>query len=86
MLAGASIAHVANLSVRKIDDKIYERLKLRAREHGISMEAEVRRILTRAVAAPRRLGDLAVAQFGPDHGIELTLPPRRPHEPPDLGR
>ena len=75
---------MASLSVRKIDDDVYERLRSRAAQHGISMEEEARRILQRAVTAPERLGELALECFGPAHGVELTLPPREPHEPPDF--
>ncbi len=76
---------MASLSVRRIEDEVYEGLRNRAARHGVSMEEEVRRILKRAVAAPDRLGQLAVECFGPVHGVELQLPPREPHEPPDLG-
>jgi plasmid stability protein len=31
-----------SLSVRKIDDDVYKRLSIRAAEHGVSMEEEVR--------------------------------------------
>jgi len=72
---------VASLSVRKLDDEVYRRLKDRAAEHGVSMEEEARQILERAVAASKPLGQLALECFGPEHGIELELPPRRPHEP-----
>ena len=72
---------MASLSVRKIDDAVYERLRLRAARHGVSMEEEARRIIRRAVAVPERLGQLAVECFGPDHGVELELSPREPHRP-----
>lgn len=75
---------MASLSVRKIDDEVYERLRVRAAKHGVSMEEEVRRILRRAVLAPERLGDLALEYFG-DDGVELELPPREPHEPMSVG-
>ena len=71
---------VASLSVRRIDDAIYQRLRLRAEKHGVSMEEEVRRILELAVAAPDRMGDLAREYFGAA-GVDLELPPREPHEP-----
>ena len=73
-----------SLSVRKIDDDVYERLKIRAAQRGVSMEEEVRRILRHAVAAPERLGDLAQECFGAN-GVELELPPREPHEPTRFG-
>jgi plasmid stability protein len=72
---------MANLSVRRIDDATYHRLRLRAAEHGVSMEEEVRRILQRAMAAPERLGQLAIECFGPVHGVKLELPERTDHEP-----
>ncbi|UCF05424.1 MAG: hypothetical protein JSV33_16185 [bacterium] len=72
-----------SLSVRKIDKDVYERLRLRAAQHGVSMEEEVRQILRRAVVAPERLGDLALQYFG-DNGVEIELPPRDPHDPVGL--
>jgi plasmid stability protein len=85
VLAYSSEGTVASLSVRKIDDDVYERLKARAAEHGVSTEEEVRRILRQVVSAPDRLGELAVRLFGPDHGIDLEPQSRPPHEPLDLG-
>ena len=73
-----------SLSVRKIDKDVYERLRIRAARHGVSMEEEVRRILRLAVAAPELLGDLALECFGPE-GVELELPPREPHDPITVG-
>ena len=75
---------MASLSVRRIDAETYGRLRVRAAGNGVSMEEEVRRILRRAVAAPERLGDLAVECFGSEHGVDLEIPPREPHEAPDL--
>ena len=75
---------MASLSVRKIDDELYERLRVRAAKHGVSMEEEVRQILKCAVKAPDRLGDLALKYFG-DDGVELQLPPREAHDPIDMG-
>lgn len=76
---------MASLSIRKLDDEIYERLQAQAARHGVSMEEEVRQILTRAVSPPERLGDLFLKIFGPDGGADLEIPPREPHEPMDLG-
>ncbi len=75
---------MASISVRKLDDEIVAKLRLRAAEHGVSMEEEVRRIIEAAVSAPVRLGDTALDIFGPENGIELDLPPRTAHEPVDL--
>lgn len=68
-----------NLSVRKIDDALYERLRRRAAKNGVSMEEEVRRILSRALSAPDQLGDLALECFG-GVGAKLDLPAREPHQ------
>lgn len=75
---------LANLSVRKLDEETLARLRLRAARHGVSMEEEVRRILREAVAAPERLGDLALEMFGPSRGVDLELPERDAHQPVDL--
>ncbi len=75
---------MASLNVRRIDDRVFEKLRARAAEHGVSIEEEVRQIIHRAVAAPQRLGELAVRCFGPSNGIELELPQRLPHDPRDL--
>ncbi len=76
---------MASLSVRRIEKEVYEQLRGRAERHGVSMEEEVRRILRRAVAVPERLGQLAIECFG-SNGVELDLPPREMHEPPDFGQ
>jgi antitoxin FitA len=73
-----------SLSVRKLDEETYERLRVRAANEGVSMEEEARRILKRAVAAPEKLTDLAHELFGSEFGVVLELPKREPHEPVDL--
>ena len=75
---------MANLSIRKLDDETYDRHRLRAGRHGVSMEEEARQILKRAVAPPERLGDLFLKVFGSSRGADLDLPEREPHEPLDL--
>lgn len=74
---------MAGISVRRIDNDTYERLQKRAQKHGVSMEEEVRRILTSATHTPDRLGDLAVDLFG-SNGVDLELPQREVNEPVDL--
>jgi antitoxin FitA len=75
---------LASLSIRKLDDEIYDRLRDRAARHGVSMEEEVRQILSRAVSPPERMGDLFLKIFGKARGADLDLPPRELHEPLDL--
>lgn len=72
---------MANLTIRRLDDQTYKRLKVRATRDGVSMEEEARRILASAVAPPSLLGDLFLETFGPAHGCNLDLPAREPHEP-----
>ena len=45
---------MATLTIRNFDDALKERLRIRAAEHGHSMEAEARRILQLALAENRR--------------------------------
>ena len=73
---------MGSLSVRNLDDRIISRLRVRAARRGVSMEEEVRSILRIAVSSPKRLGDLALELFGPNHGVDLDLQPRTPHSPP----
>jgi plasmid stability protein len=75
---------MASLSVRKLDDETLERLRIRAAEHGVSMEEEARRIIKEAVSAPKRLGDLALQLFGPASGVELQPSDRQSHQPIDF--
>jgi plasmid stability protein len=65
---------MGNLSIKKLDDDIIARLRLRAARRGVSMEEEVRSILRTAVSGPERLGDLATELFGPNHGVDLDSP------------
>ena len=75
---------MASLSIRKLDAETLARLRKRAASQGVSMEEEARRILRQAVAAPEKIGDLAVRTFGPTYGVDLEVPERKPHEPIDL--
>ena len=59
---------MANLIVRNIDDAIANALKVRASQHGISAEAEHRRILEQALMRPRKKPFLEVLRQIPDVG------------------
>ena len=50
---------MANISVRKIDEELIIRLRMRANRHGVSMEEEVRQIIKQAVSDSDRIGDMA---------------------------
>jgi len=73
---------VAAVSIRDLDDSVRERLRVRAAEHGRSMEAEIRTILTDAVREPAETLGLAGAlldRFGGPSGLgglDLELPAR----------
>ena len=43
---------MSSITIRNLDPKIKERLRVRAAEHGHSMEAEARRILQTALTEP----------------------------------
>ena len=75
---------MANLSVRKLDDTIYERLQALAEKHGISMEEEARQIISQAVTAPERIGDVFKKYFGAKNGVHLKMPRHKPHNPLDI--
>ncbi len=78
----------ASITIRNLDPSIKERLRVRAAQHGHSMEAEARRILQTALAPQggpptRHLYDRVRARFAPLGGVDLELPPREPaREPP----
>jgi antitoxin FitA len=70
---------VAALSIRDLDDKVREKLRVRAARHGRSMEAEVRSILTEAVEDVDNVGslfDVLSDRFAALGGVELELPAR----------
>ena len=80
---------MASLTIRNFEDDLKTRLRIRAAEHGNSMEEEARRILrdTLERERPRSLADLAIEIFGPEHGVELEPhPPVKTLLPPDFGR
>jgi len=79
---------MANLTIRKLDPAVKERLRVRAAQQGHSMEEEARRILSEicSPASPTaNLADIALRLFGKENGVELELPPRLPgREPPSF--
>ncbi|QUS62507.1 DNA-binding protein (plasmid) [Synechocystis sp. PCC 7339] len=59
---------MANLIVRNIDEAVVVALKKRAGQHGISAEAEHRRILEQALLQPPRKSFAEVLRQIPDVG------------------
>jgi antitoxin FitA len=80
---------MASITIRRLDDSVKARLRIRAAQHGRSMEEEARHLLSAALSEePKRPLNLVesirrlVAPFG---GVELEIPPREPmREPPDF--
>ena len=76
---------MASITVRRLDDNVKKGLRRQAAEHGRSLEAEVREILSRSINQPPRAPqpktglDLIrplrefVDKYG---GVELPIPPR----------
>lgn len=70
---------MAAVSIRGLDEEVKRRLRVRAARHGVSMEAEIRAILTDAVRKPGDSEGLMTAildRFGAVGGVELDLPAR----------
>ena len=64
---------MAAVSVRDLDETVRERLRVRAAQHGRSMEAEIRAILTEAVRRPH----IGLALMQAAHEIDdLPVPER----------
>ncbi len=72
---------MTSITIRRLDDSLKARLRVRAAKHGHSMEEEARQILKSSLAAETQTGaELAAFIRGivePLGGIELKLPPRR---------
>ena len=80
LIALLEVMAVSAVSIRNLDDRVKERLRLRAARHGRSMEAEMRAILTEAVSDPGEETGLFRAlldKFGELGGVELDIPARK---------
>ena len=74
------------ISIRNLDPEVKARLRVRAAEHGRSMEAEIRAILVDAVAEQRPGLFDALRAISLEHGgVDLDLRrKRRRQRPVDL--
>ena len=75
---------MAVINVRNLSDEAHRALRVRAAQHGRSMEAEVRVILEAAVLPPERMrmGAALVELFRPAGGVDLDIfRDRTPTEP-----
>src|SRR5438067_1746530 len=73
---------MASITIRRLDDALKSRLRIRAAVHGRSMEDEAREILRATLARePSHQRDLAEAiraRFAPFGGADLPVPEREP--------
>jgi plasmid stability protein len=83
---------MASITIRNLDEKTKARLRVRAAQHGRSMEEEARTLLKAAlrdeVATPgSSVVESIRARFRRLGGVELQLPAREPiRDPPEPGR
>ncbi len=79
---------MASITIRNLDEGLKRRLRVRAAEHGHSMEEEVREILRQVVegnAPPSNLAAAIRARIAPLGGVDLEVPPRElMRAPPDF--
>lgn len=77
---------MASITIRSLDDEVKRRLRVRAAEHGRSMEEEAREILRQVVGQAKPTHDLAAAiraRVAPLGGVDLNFPQREAmREPP----
>ena len=78
---------MASITIRKLDEKTKARLRVRAAQHGRSMEEEARTLLRAAlrdeVIPGSNLADAIRSRFRHLGGVELRLGAREPiREPP----
>ena len=76
---------MASITIRNLEDDVKRRLRIRAAEHGRSMEEEAREILRQVVGQERPAHTLAAAiraRIAPLGGVELDLPPHEPMRQP----
>lgn len=84
---------MVSMTIRKLDDDLKARLRMRAARHGRSMEEEARSIL-RAALADRVEDDSGASLYAairarvePFGGVDIELPPREPQrDPPDFDK
>ena len=75
---------MGSITIRNLDDDVKRRLRVRAAEHGRSMEEEAREILRQVVTRPiplRDLGQSIHSRFAEVGGIDLPQPKRSEMRP-----
>ena len=82
---------MASLIIRRLEDTVKAKLRLRAASHGRSMEEEAREILRAGVRAKRvprlNLAESIRRHIDPLGGVELAFQPREAvRRPPKLAK
>lgn len=82
---------MASITIRKLDESLKSKLRIRAAYNNRSMEDEVRNILQEVLAdtlpASGNLGESIHRRFKALGGVDLDLPERMPiRKPPKPGR
>lgn len=82
---------MASITIRKLDDEVKRLLRIRAAEHGRSMEEEARSILREALlhstgkAEPKNAYEALRQAFEPLGGFEFERPEPEPvRDPPNF--
>jgi plasmid stability protein len=77
---------MASMTIRNLDDRVKEKIRLRAARSGHSMEEEARRLLSDSVEKPPSeqygLGTAIRRRFATLGNFKLAQPPRGPMRAP----
>ena len=78
---------MSSITIRNQEESVKRGLRIRAAQHGRSMEEEARHILRAALAQkterPTNLFEAIRTRIAPMGGVKLNIPAREPmHEPP----
>lgn len=84
----AIIDVMASITIRQLPETTKRKLRIRAAQHGRSMEQEAREILKNTLSQteepPKDLGKAIREMFAPFGGVELQIPAREPIPEPKI--
>ena len=79
---------MASITIRRLPETTKRKLRIRAAQHGHSMEQEAREILQRALSRadepPKDLAKAIRERSAPFGGVELQIPAREPTPEPKI--
>jgi antitoxin FitA len=79
---------MASITIRQLEENTKRKLRMRAAQHGRSMEQEAREILNSALSQPEEQSkDLVESirrRFAKYGGVDLKIPPRGPIRDPGI--